>query len=287
MNPTTSPETSAPLTPAMRDQLVTQHMPLVAHLVREALVRVPGHVERDDLTSAGLFALAQAALAFDATRGVPFAAYASTRVRGAILDELRGFDWASRSVRRTARTIERTRSELATALGRVPSTAEIASVMGVGVDEIARNDEDTARAQVLSLHASEDSELEGLLPTAGPTPEQVVEHRERLTYMIEAVTELPERLRVVVEGYFLAERPMAEIAAELGVSESRISQMRAEALVLLRGALNRALDPDLEPVPATVAGCAERRREAYYAAVSARHTAALRPVRHHRLNETA
>ena len=68
------------------------------------------------------------------------------------------------------------------------------------------------------------------------------------TYMVEAVAELPERLRVVVEQYFLAERPMAEIAEELGVSESRISQMRAEALVLLRGALNRALEPELEPV---------------------------------------
>ena len=85
------------------DQLVTTNIALVGHLVRESMSRLPGHVHRDDLTSAGMTALVQAARSWDPERGVPFVRYASTRIRGAILDELRGIDWASRSVRRRAR----------------------------------------------------------------------------------------------------------------------------------------------------------------------------------------
>ena len=97
----------------------------------------------------------------------------------------------------------------------------------------AANDDDVARAQVLSLHASEDDAIGERLVSSAPDPQAVLEHREQLTYLMEAIAELPERLRLVVEQYFLAERPMSEIAATLGVTESRISQLRAEALVLL------------------------------------------------------
>jgi len=271
-----------------RDELITQHIPVVTHIVRETMGRVPSHVSRDDLTSAGLAALVQASKSFDAERGVPFARYAATRVRGAILDELRGVDWASRSVRRRARDLDATRSQLAAILGRMPSTEEIASAAGMTVAEIARNDEDIARAQVLSLQGAQDASLDEVLPTAGPTPEQLVEHRERLTYLVEAVAELPERLRIVISDYFLDERPMSEIAAELGVTESRVSQMRAEALILLRDALNHELDPgQLEP-HARPEGSAARRREAYFAAVAARHAASVRrPLGVSALDETA
>jgi RNA polymerase sigma factor for flagellar operon FliA len=255
------------------DELISQHLPLVAHVVRETMGRVPGHVNRDDLTSAGMMALVQAQRGYDATRGVPFASYATTRIRGAVLDELRSVDWASRSVRRRARDLDETRNQLATALGRIPTPAEVASTLGLSPDEVARNEDDIARAQVLSIQGSEDSDLEHLMPTGGPTPEQIVVSRERLSYMVEAVAELPERLRTVVEQYFLAERPMAEIADELGVSESRVSQIRAEALVLLRGAMDRALEPESVVESGKTTGCVARRRESYYSAVAARHAA--------------
>lgn len=267
-------------TPLPTDDLVTSHIPLVGHVVRETMSRVPGHVNRDDLTSAGLAALVQAGRGFDPDRGVPFARYAATRIRGAVLDELRSVDWASRSVRRRARDVDATRTRLSTTLGRVPSDAEVASALGLSPEEVAANAEDIARAQVLSLHAGPDemSYAETLASTA-PSPEQIVEHQERLAYLAHAVAELPERLRVVVEGYFLAERPMAEIAEELGVTESRISQMRAEAMVLLKDALNSQLDPDLVAVHARPEGVAARRREAYFAAVAARHAAGARAGR--------
>lgn len=259
------------------DQLIEAHMPLVGHIVRETMSRVPAHVSRDDLTSAGFTALVLAARAFDAERGVPFVRYASTRVRGAILDELRSVDWASRSVRRRARDLDEARTALSSELGRAPSAAEVASAAGLSVAEVEANADDIARAQVLSLHASnDDTSYEELLPYSGPGPEQAVEESERLSYLVDAIAELPDRLRTVVQDYFLAERPMAEIAAELDVTESRISQMRAEALSLLRDALNRELDPDLVAPHARPQGCAARRRESYFAAVADRHAAGLR-----------
>lgn len=259
-----------------RHALITSNIPVVTHVVRETMARVPSHVSRDDLTSAGLAALVRASTSFDPERGVPFARYAVTRVRGAILDELRGIDWASRSVRRRARDLDATRSQLAGILGRMPTPAEVADAVGMSLAEIAQNEDDIARAQVLSLQGAQEAALEDMLPSGGPTPEQLVEHRERLTYLIEAVAELPDRLRIVISDYFLEERPMALIAAELGVTESRVSQMRAEALVLLRDVLNHELDPDQLSPHARPQGAAARRREAYFAAVAARHTATAR-----------
>ena len=129
---------------------------------------------------------------------------------------------------------------------------------------------------MLSLHASEDDGIGERLVSSAPDPQAVLEHRERLTYLTEAIAELPERLRRSSSSTSSAERPMAEIAATLGVTESRISQLRAEALVLLRDALNHELDPELVQPAARPSGCAARRREAYFAAVADRHAAGLR-----------
>src|SRR3954447_10376764 len=108
-----------------REDVVKAHMPLVGHLVREMLARVPAHVNRDDLLSAGYAALVAAARGFDDARGVPFARFAAARVRGALLDELRGLDWASRSVRQRARRTDAARQELTARLGRTPTVQEV------------------------------------------------------------------------------------------------------------------------------------------------------------------
>ncbi len=260
-------EHTAPTSPP-DDSLVRQHLPLVGHIVRETMARVPAHVNRDDLTSAGLAALVQAARAYDAERGVSFGRYASTRVRGAILDELRSIDWASRSVRRRARQVDEVRNSLAVQLGHIPTDGEVAAALGVGVDEIAANEDDVSRAVVMSLQGFGESPIDDLLASHIPGPEAVIEHREKVAYLQDAIAELPERLRTVVHGYFFAERPMADIAAELGVSESRVSQMRGEALSLLKNALNSALEPTMVTASARPNGCAARRRDAYFAAVA-------------------
>lgn len=254
------------------EDLVAAHLPLVGYLVNEMIVRLPSHVSRDDLTSAGLMALAQAARSFDESRGVPFNRFASTRIRGALIDELRSYDWASRSVRARARQRDRAEEDLAIQLGRTPTPAEVAAYLGVAESELQAVDGDVARAVVLSLHGFADLDaVDQHVSSHVSGPEDVLLHRERVGYLQDAVTALPERLRAVVQGYFFEERPMAEIAAELGVTESRISQMRAEAMVLLRDGINAQLDPDMVPPPER-AGVAARRREAYFAAVAAQGT---------------
>ncbi|HET7388207.1 MAG TPA: FliA/WhiG family RNA polymerase sigma factor [Nocardioidaceae bacterium] len=263
-----APAPAAP-SPAEVDDLVRRSLPLVGHLVREMLSRVPGHVSRDDLMSAGMVALVQAAQAFDPSRGVSFSGYASTRIRGAVVDELRGLDWASRSVRRRAREIDEARNRLTATLGRSASDAEVAAALGIGRAEIDAHHEDMSRAAVMSLQGFGEEGIDDILPARGLTPVDVLEQRERIGYLHDAVENLPERLRTVVEGYFFADRPMAELAEELGVSESRISQLRAEAIVLLKGALNAALDPELVAESDRPGGCAARRKQAYYASVAA------------------
>ena len=255
-----------------REDTVRAHMPLVGHLVREMVARVPAHVNRDDLLSAGYAALVSAARGFDDTRGVPFARFAAARVRGALLDELRGLDWASRSVRQRARRTDVARQELTAELGRTPSVAEVARRLGCRVEDIESADEDVQRAVVFSLQGFATATADNLVTEPSPGPEEMLLRRERLGYLQHAVEVLPQRLRAVVTGYFFEERPMAEIAAELGVTESRVSQLRAEALQLLRDGLNTHLDPAIAAEALLKDGCVARRRGAYYDQIQSRGT---------------
>jgi RNA polymerase sigma factor FliA len=257
------------LTSAEEEVLVTEHLPLVGYLVSEMLGRVPAHVSRDDLTSAGLAALAFAARGFDVARGVPFGRFASTRIRGALIDELRSHDWASRSVRAKARQRDSATQTLAATLGRTPTASELAESLGVAAAEVGAGEHDVQRAVLLSLDGSFDPTAVDLMaPIGDVSPEEHVMANERVGYLHDAVTTLPDRLREVVTQYFFEERSMADIAADLGVSESRVSQMRAEALVLLKDGLNSALDPEQVPVAERPEGCANRRRVAYFAAIA-------------------
>jgi RNA polymerase sigma factor FliA len=256
------------LTDRRREDTVRAHMPLVGHLVREMLARVPAHVSRDDLLSAGYAALVAAARGFDEDRGVPFARFAAARVRGALLDELRGLDWASRSVRQRARRTDSARQELTSELGRTPTVAEVADRLGCTVEDIGAADDDVQRAVVFSLQGFATATADDMVTEPGAGPEELLVRRERLGYLRHAIDALPDRLRAVITGYFFEERPMAQIAVDLGVTESRVSQLRAEALSLLRDGLRTHLDPAL--VAPANDGCVARRRAAYFDAIAAR-----------------
>src|SRR5581483_4244332 len=183
-------------------------------------------------------------------------------------DELRSLDWASRSVRARARQVDSVTQELTAVLGRTPTARELAEALGVAVDEITAVDEDIQRAVVLSLQGFAPGAADDLVRERSAGPEDLILTRERIGYLHDAIAALPERLRHVVTAYFFDERPMAEIAAELGVTESRVSQLRAEALVLLRDGLNSHLDPELIAGPDGDT-CAGRRRASYYTAIGA------------------
>lgn len=260
--------------PSARDleELVREHMPMVGHLVRELLNRVPGHVHADDLSSAGFAALLGAARSFDVSRGIPFHRFAAVRIRGALLDELRGQDWASRSVRARARRTSTARQELTSTLGRTPTDTEVAEVLGVGLSELASVEEDVQKAALLSLQGFPTGAAEEMVPEQSDGPEDLLLKRERLGYLHQAIQALPERLRMVVTESFLQEQPLSDVAARLGVTESRISQLRTEALRLLREGLNSSLAPELLTVaaggPRTRKGCLQRRRTEYFERVA-------------------
>lgn len=250
------------------DELVLANLALVGYHVTELLHRVPPSVTRDELASAGSLALVLAARSFDPEAGVPFARYASLRIKGALLDELRSMDWASRSARRRVRELSEVTERLRSVLGREPSRAELASALGTdaaGVD-VARHD---AERRVLSIDASE-SPIADSIADDDATPEEKLLAAEQRHWLRAAVDVLPERLRVVVSGLYLEDRSIADLADELGVTQSRISQLRTEALGLLRDGMNASMDPGLVHVADRPGGVAERRRQAYFAAVAAR-----------------
>src|SRR5947209_701692 len=166
--------TTSPISGRELDDLVRAHLPLVGHLVRELLSRVPAHIGRDDLVSAGMAALAAAAKGFDPSRGIPFSAFAATCIRGGLLDELRGLDWASRSVRSRARRVDTVQQRLTATLGRVPTRQELAEALGVGVDEVRSVDDDVQRAMVLSLQGFAAGTAEELVRERAAGPEELI-----------------------------------------------------------------------------------------------------------------
>ena len=258
------------------EELVHENLPLVGHLVREVLAKVPAHVSRDELSSAGMMALVISAQGFDPDRGVPFARFAAIRIRGALLDELRGMDWAARSVRSRAREVETVRSALTASLGHTPLNSDVANVLGTTVAELDSLQSDLARASVLSLQGFAPEIGSDLLCEPSDGPETLLLRREQLGYLHDAIVELPERLRYVVTAYFFEQRQMNDIAAELGVTESRISQLRAEALRLLRDGMNTQLEPSAVDVSIKRTGRAAAARAAYFSAIADRSSVASR-----------
>ena len=249
---------------AGEEALITQHLALVNYAVNELMTRVPRHVTRDDLVSAGMEGLCQAARSYDPSRGVPFRRYASTRIKGALIDDMRRGDWASRSVRVRARTVKAATETVTARLGRTPTTAEIAEAADMAPAAVHSVQEDLVRAAIVKFGGLQSGEQEMI--SDGRAPDNVLLERERSAYLLDAVNALPERLRHVVVGYFFEERPMQELADELGVTESRISQMRAEALLLLKDGLNSQLDP--EHLPRNESTRVAKRKAAYYTAIA-------------------
>lgn len=234
-----------------------QHLPLVHHVVTGLRGRLPRHVSGDDLTSAAMVGLLRAARGFDPAQGVPFAAYATTRIRGAVLDELRSADWASRGVRARARSLQDAADKGGTSL------AAAAAAAGLSAAEAAQVVADVDRATVVSFDGFLTADDHASVPADHATPEDVLLDRERNGYLHDAVAALPERLRHVVVGYFFEDRPLEDLGAELGVSASRASHMRAEALSLMHEAMTRALDPEAATAAGTATGVVARRRAAY------------------------
>lgn len=263
-----------PQPPAAVEELVRANLGLVGHLAREAAARLPRHLDTDDLYGAGALALVQAAQAFDPDLGVPFARFAGTRIRGAMIDQMRQRDWATRSVRSRARMLATVTEELTKALNRAPSDAELAAASGLTEADVRHVAAGTDRASLLSLDplTADGDGLGAGLVDGSPRPDEALVAAERIGYLRDAIAELPERARYVVTGYYLESRQLTELADELGVTQSRASQLRAEALDLLHEALSRLLTDDSRAGASASPeeGVRARRREAYVTAVATR-----------------
>lgn len=246
---------------------IEAHLPLVKHVVFQVAVHFPRHVDREELARAGALGLVEASRRFDESRGVPFDRFAAQRIRGAILDAVRAADWAPRSVRLLARRLEATEQHLASELGRVPTVAEMAVELGVGVDELAKLQDRLFRSVVLALdHETSDEGDEELTlvdvlsDRNAVEPSEELETRELHNYLRDAVQLLPERQRLVIVGYFLEGKTSQDLARFLGVTESRISQLRSEALRNLKLGIEAQYDTS-ESDEAT--GRVAKRRAAY------------------------
>ncbi len=255
-------------------RLIEEHMDLVQHVVFQVAVHFPRHVDRDELARAGALGLVEAARRYDADRGVPFNRFAAQRIRGAIIDAVRSADWAPRSVRTLARRLEQTEQRLAAQLGRVPSIGETADALGMTRTDLEGLRDRIFRSVVLAFEHlvgdTDDEELTLVDIMADPDerePAEELEQRELHAYLRDAIALLPERHRVIVLGYFIEERTSAELAAFLGVTESRVSQMRTEALAMLRMGIEGqyVATEDREQPEGLVA----RRRERYVDAIGA------------------
>ena len=224
------------------DEVIERHLPLVRHIVFQVAVRFPRHVDREELARAGALGLVEAAQRYDASRGVPFERFAAQRIRGAILDAVRSADWAPRSVRNLARTLEETSQQLACDLGRAPTLDEIADALATTPLELARLQTRLQRSVLLALDAGADAEegdtLGDTLPDHAPEPVAVLEERELHAYLRDALRLLDERHQLVVIGYFIEGRSSSDLARFLGITESRVSQLRTEALALLRDGID-------------------------------------------------
>ena len=259
--------------------LLAEMLPIVALIVEEYVKRVPRHIRRDELISAGLLGLVQAFNTYEPDRGVKFSSYARLRIRGSLLDELRHRDWAPRGVRTKLRSLDSAVEALNSRFSRRPSADEVAEYMGLDVNQVRDLRRHRECAQLLSTdaplpgNAGEDemAALDGNVPTEFREPLRVLEQRELQAYLRDAVENLPHRHRCVVSGLFFENLSIPEIAESLGVTNSRVSQIRHEAVSLMRQALTSALNESDIPV-VSVVGAAARRRASYCLAVAAAST---------------
>jgi RNA polymerase sigma factor for flagellar operon FliA len=255
--------------------LVEEHLPLVEHIVLRLSATFPRFIDRSDLISAGTLGLVEAAHRFDPSVGVPFGRYAARRIRGAILDLLRSTDWAPRSVRAMTRQVERAEQTLTVRNGHRPDDAELAAEVGVTAAELVELRGRVQRGVVMAIDQTGDdqrrnSPAQRLYDRCASTPDENVEFAEVRGYVRDALDKLPDRHRMVAIGYYLEGRTFEELAELLAITPSRVSQLRAEAVIMMRD----GIDSQYGTPPAAPTRPVGRvaRRQARYAAAIARNS---------------
>lgn len=231
--------------PDRRDELLTKNLPLVHHVARQVVRGSRADVELDDLINAGTIGLINAVDNFDAARGLAFSTFAAPRIRGAILDDLRRRDHVPRSVRRKQRELARAHDVLTSRLDRAPSDNEMADELGIDVENLWRWRREAEYAATISLdHPMERSSGTGATPEEllaggddGADVEAGISRREEVERLRDEILHLKDQERLVISLYYFEELKLHEIASVLGVTESRVSQIRSKAVSNLKARL--------------------------------------------------
>ncbi|MCX7691790.1 RNA polymerase sigma factor FliA [Tepidimonas taiwanensis] len=228
-----------------RDAQLRQYAPLVHRLAHLMIARLPASVELDDLIQVGMIGLTEALARYEPSMGVQFETFASQRIKGAMLDELRDADWMSRGSRKLQKDIESAIHRLEQRLQRPPRESEIAQELGMTLDEYHETLSRMRGTQLVYLEdlggRSDDGEegfLERFLPDdAEQNPESILADRRMREALVDAIQRLPEREQYVMSMYYEHDMNLKEIAAVLGVTESRVSQIHSQAVARLRARL--------------------------------------------------
>jgi RNA polymerase sigma factor FliA len=235
--------------PVVRERLILHYAPLVKYVAGRVAVGLPANVDQADLVSYGVFGLIDAIEKFDLERAIKFETYAITRIRGAIIDELRAMDWIPRSVRSKARDVERAYATLEGELHRTPTEPEVAARMGITLKELHAIFSQVSYVNVVALDellgvTGEKGESLSLGDTLQDTrvedPVTAFENEETKYLLARAIDQLPEREKIVVTLYYYENLTLSEIGKVLGVTESRVCQMHTKAVVAMRAKLAEA-----------------------------------------------
>jgi RNA polymerase sigma factor for flagellar operon FliA len=230
---------------ALRDRLILTYAPLVKFVAGRLGSGLPAHVDEGDLVSYGLLGLIGAIERYDPEREIKFETYAISRIKGAIIDELRALDWVPRSVRTRARDIERAIADLERRLHRAPTDEEIAEKLGITDGELEESLTEISRTSIAALDelwtatagGDQVALIDTIEDTSGPDPQGALAQTELKEALGEAIARLPEREKLVVTLYYYEELTLREIGEVLGVTESRVSQLHTKAILRLKARL--------------------------------------------------
>ncbi|MEM8924935.1 MAG: RNA polymerase sigma factor WhiG [Actinomycetota bacterium] len=226
-----------------RDQLIVYYAPLVKYVASRVAAGLPQSVDQSDLVSYGMFGLIDAIIKFDPERGYKFETYAISRIKGAILDELRSIDWVPRSVRSKAKSVERAMTKLESSLHRAPTDAEIAEEMELSIGQLNGIYHQissvglVALDEMLSVNGGESLTLGDTLADRGAGPGGVFEQVELRQLLAQAINRMTEREKIVLTLYYYESLTLAEIGKVLGVTESRVCQIHTKAVLSLKSRL--------------------------------------------------
>lgn len=227
-----------------RDNLLTQHAPLVKKLAYQMKARLPPSVEVDDLVQAGMIGLLDAVNRYEETHGAQFETYAVQRIRGAMLDELRSSDWLPRSMRQNMRKIEAAMTTLQQRLGRPPKETEVAKQLKLSLEAYQEMLADGGGHQLVyyedfhdTSEGSHEHFLDRYCPDTNDDPLQALLNGGFREAVIDAITALPEREKILMGLYYEQEMNLKEIGAVMGVSESRVCQLHGQAIARMRATL--------------------------------------------------